>query len=84
VLMSLPSLGRCEGLFLLPPLFIRIFFDKPDRAGRAKFAIEFGIPAFETFVAHVNLIFHAHKFGFPIRMIDTFAHGFVPFVLNVL
>jgi hypothetical protein len=52
-----------------------MFAHKPDGTGRTVFAVDFRVLALETFLAQVNLVFHAAVWRFPVRMVGTPAHG---------
>ena len=42
-----------------------------DGTGRAKFAVDFRIPAFQAFFAHVDLMFHTDVAGQPVGVMGT-------------
>lgn len=44
-------------------------------AGRSELAVDFRVPAFKAFLAHINIMFHADITGFPIGMIHTGFQG---------
>jgi hypothetical protein len=50
-------------------------FDILDRAGRAVFAIQIRIPAFEAFLAQPDVVLQALESSFAIRMMGAFSHG---------
>jgi hypothetical protein len=49
-------------------------FDEPDRAGRAVFAIQLRVPAFETLVAHPDPMLQTLETRFSIRVAGAFFH----------
>ena len=54
---------------------LRIFFlHKPDGTGRAVFTVDVGVTAFETLVAQIYTVLHAHEAGLFFRMTGTLAH----------
>ena len=42
-----------------------------DGTGRAKFAVDFGVPALQTFLAHINVMFRADVASQPVGMMGT-------------
>jgi hypothetical protein len=45
------------------------FGQKMDCTGRAEFTVNFRIAARETFIAHINIVFHTGITGFFVRVI---------------
>ena len=62
-------------LFLIQPLLA--FFDEPDGAGRAVFAIQLRVPAAETFFAQPDVVLQALEACFFFRMAGAFSHAAV-------
>lgn len=62
------------GFFIIHPALRTFFLHKPDGTGRAVFAVDVGVTAFETFVAQIYTVLHAHEAGLFFRMTGTLAH----------
>ena len=55
----------------------------PYGAGTAKFTVNFGIAALETFLAQIDAVLGAHVAGLSIRMVHTFSHLYSFQALNI-
>ena len=47
---------------------------EPDRTRGSKLAVYFRVSAFQTILAQVDLVFHAHHAGFDFGVAQTFSH----------